>query len=358
VVGTDRYAAYNWVDPRRRQLYWAHLKRDFIAFVERGGESARFCRKVASDTLLSTICGVFHIPSFQYIVWFINFATEPAAVRTLGQKMSGTLLLSMLAEAYGRNGQREAEQTVLTEALELVDENDERAYDVRVYQLQGELGSQGKETQCEEAAASFQKALNVARQQEAKSFELHAATSLARLWQRQGKTTEAHELLTPVYNWFAEGFDTADLKDTKALLAELTSTCLSDVFFTDGLRTSRRLLWTRQTFSASYSMPTGTAMPPAEMPSASSRSIVSAMTQELDTQLTALRAHATAMAAISNDNQLLEEMKKHQQMTDDLLASMIEQHDKMDARMESHHITRWSGMAHTWRAEFPPLPDH
>jgi predicted ATPase len=55
-----------------------------------------------------------------------------------------------------------------------------------------------------------------------KSFELRAATSLARLWQRQGKTTEAHELLTPVYNWFTEGFDTVDLKDAKALLAELT----------------------------------------------------------------------------------------------------------------------------------------
>ena len=82
------------------------------------------------------------------------------------------------------------------------------------------------------------------------------------------------------------------------------------------------------------------------------------MTQELQKQLTALRDHAKAMDGISDERQLLTEMKKHQQMTDDLLASMIEQHDKMDARMESHHITRWSGMAHTWRAEFPPLPDH
>ena len=84
------------------------------------------------------------------------------------------------------------------------------------------VAREGKEAQCEEAEAAFQKALNVARQHEAKSFELRAATSLARLWQRHGKTTEAHELLTPVYNWFAEGFDTADLKDAKALLAELT----------------------------------------------------------------------------------------------------------------------------------------
>ena len=73
-----------------------------------------------------------------------EIAQSLAAVRTLGQKMSGTLLLSMLAEAYGRNGRREAEQTVLTETLELVDENDERAYDVRVSQLQGELASKEK----------------------------------------------------------------------------------------------------------------------------------------------------------------------------------------------------------------------
>ena len=135
--------------------------------------------------------------------------------------MSGILLLSTLAEAHGRNGQREAEQTVLTEALELVEENNERAYDTRVYQLQRELSLQGKEAQYEEAGASFQKALNVARQQEAKSFELRAATSLARLWPRQDKTTETYELLTQVSNRFAEGFDTADLKDAKALLAEL-----------------------------------------------------------------------------------------------------------------------------------------
>ena len=63
--------------------------------------------------------------------------------------------------------------------------------------------------------------LTIARNQQAKSFELRAATSLARLWQQQGKRQEAHDLLAPVYNWFTEGFDTADLKDAKALLDEL-----------------------------------------------------------------------------------------------------------------------------------------
>ncbi len=74
----------------------------------------------------------------------------------------------------------------------------------------------------EEAEECFHQAIEIARKQEAKSWELRAATSLARLWQGQGKKEEAHDLLAPVYNWFTEGFDTADLKDAKALLAELS----------------------------------------------------------------------------------------------------------------------------------------
>jgi predicted ATPase len=73
----------------------------------------------------------------------------------------------------------------------------------------------------EEAETWLQRALDVARRQEAKSLELRAATSLARLWQRQGKRQEAHDLLAPVYHWFTEGFDTADLKDARALLDAL-----------------------------------------------------------------------------------------------------------------------------------------
>ena len=75
----------------------------------------------------------------------------------------------------------------------------------------------------EEAKACFQHAIEIARQQSAKSWELRAATSLARLWQSQGKPNEARDLLAPVYEWFTEGFDTADLKDAKALLNELQS---------------------------------------------------------------------------------------------------------------------------------------
>jgi predicted ATPase len=72
-----------------------------------------------------------------------------------------------------------------------------------------------------EAEACFQQALAVARHQQAKSLELRAAMSLALLWQQQGKRVEAHELLAPIYNWFTEGFDTADLQEAKALLDAL-----------------------------------------------------------------------------------------------------------------------------------------
>ena len=75
------------------------------------------------------------------------------------------------------------------------------------------------------AEACFQKAIAIARQQQAKSWELRASISLARLWQQQGKPREAHELLFAIYDWFTEGFDTKDLQEAKALLAELAEGC-------------------------------------------------------------------------------------------------------------------------------------
>ncbi len=91
-----------------------------------------------------------------------------------------------------------------------------------MYRLKGELLLQQSEHSASAAAASFQQAIDIARQQQAKSWELRAATSLARLWQQQGKNAEARDLLAPVYNWFTEGFDTADLKEAKTLLDGLS----------------------------------------------------------------------------------------------------------------------------------------
>ena len=91
----------------------------------------------------------------------------------------------------------------------------------RLYRLRGELLLQHAVAQPGEAEACFQQALAIARRQQAKALELRAAMSLARLWQRQGKRAEAHALLAPIYGWFTEGFDTADLQEARALLDAL-----------------------------------------------------------------------------------------------------------------------------------------
>jgi predicted ATPase len=91
-----------------------------------------------------------------------------------------------------------------------------------VHRIAGEIALKSLEPDKEEAEKHFERAVSVARQQQAKSWELRAAMSLARLWRDQGKAQQSRELLAPVYGWFAEGFDTRDLKDAKALLGELS----------------------------------------------------------------------------------------------------------------------------------------
>jgi predicted ATPase len=87
--------------------------------------------------------------------------------------------------------------------------------------IAGEIALMSPERDAAKAKAYFERALEVARAQQAKSFELRAATSMARLWREQGKRDQARELLAPVYGWFTEGFDTTDLREAKALLAQL-----------------------------------------------------------------------------------------------------------------------------------------
>jgi predicted ATPase len=128
--------------------------------------------------------------------------------------------LALLAEAHGTLGQPEAGLTVLTEALTLADTIGERWYAPELHRLKGELLLQQSSDHQAEAENCFQQAISLARSQQAKSLELRAATSLARLWQQQGKSQEAHALLAPVYGWFTKGFDTADLQDAEALLEE------------------------------------------------------------------------------------------------------------------------------------------
>jgi hypothetical protein len=128
----------------------------------------------------------------------------------------------------------------ITEALRLVEKNDERLYEAEVYRIAGELLLRMRETESgrngdkvlladspirrfpvSSPEEAFLKAIDIAQKQRAKSLELRAVMSLARLWQSQGKTADARQMLAEIYGWFTEGFDTKDLQEAKALLEEL-----------------------------------------------------------------------------------------------------------------------------------------
>jgi predicted ATPase len=127
----------------------------------------------------------------------------------------------MLAEVCDRLGHTEDGLQALAEAHSLMEQREERYWEAEIHRLRGVLLLRQPETPQVEAEACLQQALTVARRQQAKSLELRAALSLARLWQQQGKRAAAYELLAPIYGWFTEGFDTADLQEAKTLLEEL-----------------------------------------------------------------------------------------------------------------------------------------
>src|SRR5215831_15608561 len=143
------------------------------------------------------------------------------AFRAMGIEINRSYFLALLAEAHGTMGQPEAGLAVLAEALTWVETAGERWYQSELYRLKGELLLQQSSSNQTEAESCFHQAIAIARNQQAKSLELRIATTMARLWHLQGKRQEAHDLLAPVYHWFTEGFDTADLQEAKALLEAL-----------------------------------------------------------------------------------------------------------------------------------------
>jgi predicted ATPase len=181
-----------------------------------------------------------------------------AALRTIGVEHGQSHFLALLAEAYGKKGQIKEGLTVLAEALNFVSQTEERFYEAELYRLKGELllaqeiknqKLKDKDQKSEnlnpnsqlpdpnsEAEACFRKAIDIARKQQAKSWELRAVMSLARLRQHQAaqselritdhelrtRLAEAHQVLSEVYNWFTEGFDTKDLQEAKSLIEELS----------------------------------------------------------------------------------------------------------------------------------------
>jgi predicted ATPase len=145
-----------------------------------------------------------------------------AAFRATGSAVAVPYFSALLADVSAHLGHTEDGLQALAEAHALMEQQEERWWEAEVSRLRGVLLLQQTGTLPTEAETCFRQALDVARRQEARAWELRAAMSLCRLWQRQGKRTEAHELLAPIYGWFTEGFDTADLQEAKALLAELS----------------------------------------------------------------------------------------------------------------------------------------
>jgi predicted ATPase/class 3 adenylate cyclase len=131
--------------------------------------------------------------------------------------------LAYLAKAYAELGQFDEALRCVSEAMTAVQTSKEKWHEPDIHRIAGQVTLMTPDPDAAKAEAYFERALAVARQQQAKSWELRAAMSLARLWRDQGKVSEARELLAPVYGWFTEGFDTLDLKEAKALLEELAS---------------------------------------------------------------------------------------------------------------------------------------
>ncbi|MFN0315907.1 MAG: AAA family ATPase [Burkholderiales bacterium] len=141
--------------------------------------------------------------------------------RAAGAALVHSSFYAVLAECHGRAGEFDTGLALIAEGLAHVESSGERTSESELLRVQGEL-LLPKSLNVTAATQAFERAINVARHQDAKLFELRATQSLARLWRSQGKRKEAYDLLAPVYRWFTEGFDTKDLKAAKALLAELS----------------------------------------------------------------------------------------------------------------------------------------
>ncbi len=144
-----------------------------------------------------------------------------AVYRATGTEVARPYFLCLLAEACTQTGRLDEGLSALTEALAAANEHEDRHYEPEAHRLKGELLLKQNDSNTEEAQNCFQRAVEIARKQSAKSFELRATTSIARLLAKQGCRDEARTMLADIYGWFTEGFATADLKDAKALLDEL-----------------------------------------------------------------------------------------------------------------------------------------
>ena len=145
------------------------------------------------------------------------------ASRSTGARYLEPMFLSDLAWAYAELGRYDEASRCIDEVITTLETTKERWFEAEASRVAGEIALRLPMADAARAQGCFERALTVAREQQAKSWELRAAMSLARLWRDQGKSQQARELLAPVYGWFTEGFDTRDLKEAKALLEMLRS---------------------------------------------------------------------------------------------------------------------------------------
>ncbi len=171
-------------------------------------------------TSLSYLRGLLRTQADQAWIGLQEMEQALADWEGAGTEMHRPHLMAWLAEAYGRAGEVERGLTLLDEALALAQARNERYFEAEIHRLRGKLLVAIEDEV--DAEASLRQAIDVARQQEAKSWELRATMSLSRLWQQQGKLSEARRSLEEVYSWFSEGFDTPDLQDARSLLDQLS----------------------------------------------------------------------------------------------------------------------------------------
>ena len=153
-----------------------------------------------------------------------EFRESVVAIPRIGVHTNAQYYMSLLARAYQRAGRIDDGLAVLDDAQLSIEARGERWWAAEIQRLRGELLLSRSADNADQAEACFERALEISRNQEARSVELRAVTSLARLWQSRDKTAEARDLLAPVYAWFTEGFDTVDLKEAKALIDGLSRT--------------------------------------------------------------------------------------------------------------------------------------
>lgn len=212
-----------------RSLYWDSLVRQFTGQWDVLRERIELAINMATEHGFALVLGVGPIMRGWALVTegeaeegITHIRQGLERYRATGAEVQLPHLMTALIEAYKKIEQPEEGLTILAEAQALVEDTGERYYEAELQRLKGELMLAQSPEDAAEAEACLQKALEIARGQQAKSLELRTAMSLARLWQAQSKEGDAHQLLNDVFTWFTEGFDTADLRYARALLDELT----------------------------------------------------------------------------------------------------------------------------------------